>query len=182
MAIIGTRNFTTVNIKQDTPVESINNAEMLLQYAEIHSIRVIPIDVIGIARLLNIEVIEKDFSAAPEISSKIFKDKNGGWVIEINKTQNENRKRYAIAHNIGHFCLHKKDHEDEIFYRERDDTNKEECQANDFAGKILIPEDDFLNRIRSGHDSIEELSEIYGVSSLAIRIRAKRVGVTGHGL
>lgn len=57
-----------------------------------------------------------------------------------------------------------------------------EWEANQFAGEILMPESDFRRLVRQGITSVDELAESFAVSSLALRIRAKQLGFSGHGL
>ena len=93
-------------------------------------------------------------------------------------------QRFTIAHEIAHFCLHQSKEdlfEDKIFFRGVD-INSLEYQANEFAGELLMPEDVFYEQIRQGNKSIERLATHFGVSTLAIRVRARNLGLTGHGL
>jgi len=45
-----------------------------------------------------------------------------------------------------------------------------------------MPEGKSKQAITQGENSIEQLPGLFKVSSLAIRVRAKRSGFTGHGL
>jgi Zn-dependent peptidase ImmA (M78 family) len=85
---------------------------------------------------------------------------------------------------LGHFCLHKHLRhifEDQVFFRGAEPC-KEEWQANDFASSILMPESELRDSVRSGITDIEQLAEKFAVSTLALRIRAKNLGFSGHGL
>jgi Zn-dependent peptidase ImmA (M78 family) len=55
-------------------------------------------------------------------------------------------------------------------------------QANSFASEVLMPEGDFRKMVRDGKNKIDELAQEFGVSTLALRIRAKNLGMSGHGL
>ena len=57
-----------------------------------------------------------------------------------------------------------------------------EFQANNFASELLMPKETFLQQIKKGKNKIEELARFFGVSSLAIRVRAKQLNLVGHGL
>ncbi|AIR81881.1 ImmA/IrrE family metallo-endopeptidase [Staphylococcus epidermidis] len=63
-------------------------------------------------------------------------------VIFINKNHSENRQRFTIAHEIGHYLFK---HNDNIKYRQEkykynEKELKEERIANDFSANLLMPE------------------------------------------
>ena len=68
-----------------------------------------------------------------------------------------------------------------FFFRGRNQSI-EEIQANNFSSKLVMPEKKFREAVTQGKNSIEQLSDLFQVSSLAIRVRAKNLGFTGHGL
>jgi len=45
-----------------------------------------------------------------------------------------------------------------------------------------MPEQSLREKVRSGTRSIEDLAKEFEVSTLALRIRAKSLGMSGHGL
>ena len=71
--------------------------------------------------------------------------------------------------------------EDSIFFRGAD-SDTFEFQANLFAGEILMPKEELLKQIQNGNAKIEDLAKYFGVSTLAIRVRAKQLNLQGHGL
>jgi Zn-dependent peptidase ImmA (M78 family) len=60
--------------------------------------------------------------------------------------------------------------------------NRDKAAANVFARQILMPDEQFKNDVRNGINDIENLADKYGVPTLAVRIRAKELGMRGHGL
>lgn len=106
---------------------------------------VIPVDVVKAARLYELDVyvieMEKMVGATP---SGILTEHNGKWAIFINDADSLTRQRFTIAHELGHFLLHKgKQFVDEFsagetFYRDGEDT-AEEREANYFAACLLMP-------------------------------------------
>lgn len=126
----------------------------------------------------------------------------------------EKRTRFTLAHELGHFVLHEfvykqfkasefKDWFDFIDSIEEDDLDWFEIQADEFAGRLLVPKEALLSEVESlrpkieqyikdshadsliNHDeiSVEEyvkkaigrmLSERFLVSSAVIEIRLKR--------
>lgn len=184
MAIIRTRCFSGPCTIASSDIELYDTPEKVLQFAKSKGINDVPLDVAKLAETFSIDI--KYVGLADDSSGELFKDpESDRWVMCINRKHHINRQRYTIAHEIAHFCLHrhlKYRFEDEIFFRGGESYDKEEMEANDFASSILIPEQEFKIRVRSGTRKIEELAKIFEVSTLALRIRAKSLGMSGHGL
>jgi hypothetical protein len=138
-----------------------------------------PIDVVAIAFDLHINVWETK-SFPDTISGKIFKDPlNGGtsgFSILVNASHSLLRKRFTIAHEIGHFILHRKRLEsgeliDDAMYRSGGVTAREETEANRFAADLLMPFPLVRSLISAGIRTPEQLAEKLQVSLAAMRIR-----------
>lgn len=161
----------------------IDTPAKLLGFARKNSLETLPLDAEGIAEKLNIEIkkeqLEEDLSGI--LRKSVEKD---SWELLINKNHHCNRQRYTVAHELGHYCLHKHlrtEFQDQIFFR-GGETTKEEMQANAFASEILMPESEFRKLVREGTNSIDQLADVFKVSTLALRIKAKSLGMSGHGL
>lgn len=101
------------------------------------------------------------------------------------------RKRFSIAHEIGHFILHDENlHVDEkmrsnVQYRNEYSSlgvDDHEIEANQFAAEILMPEEMLLKdatklKDKSPEVAIEELAKLYDVSIQSMTIRLTRLGV-----
>jgi len=113
-----------------------------------------------------------------EESGSLKKCNDGTWELSVNNLHHINRQRFTLAHEYGHYCLHKDKQSvftDEIFFRNANNDSMEYA-ANEFAAKILMPESDFRSLILTGTTSIRELALIFKVSASAIKIRAKQLG------
>jgi Zn-dependent peptidase ImmA (M78 family) len=112
-------------------------------------------------------------------------------VIAVNSAQHENRQRFTIAHEIGHFLLHKgtRVHFDDDFrvnYRKADTTGAatvDEMEANWFAAALLMPENflkkDWLRLRLETHaalGAIQSLAVRYKVSPKAMELRLVNLG------
>lgn len=93
------------------------------------------------------------------------------------------RDRFTIAHELGHYMLHylyanqiQKKGLDKVI-AERYGFGREETEANVFAACFLMPEDRYISeyKIHSGAHTL--LSEIFGVSTRASKLRAKNLGL-----
>ena len=183
MAIIRRIRFTPSGDLDPNDISLIDTPEKLLKFAELRELDTFPLDVEGVAEKLGI-LVER-VALEDDISGILYKDEeDDSWVIQVNGDHHPNRRRYTIAHELGHFCLHRhlrNIFEDKIFFR-GSEPSKPEWQANDFASSILMPEDKFIEMVRSGVKKVEELAKEFQVSTLALRIRAKNLGISGHGL
>lgn len=183
MAIIRRIRFTPSGDLDPNDIALIDTPEKLLTFAKLQGFDAVPLDVEGVAKKLGIRI--EYVPLKDDISAILYKDKeNNFWVLRVNKEHHPNRQRYTIAHELGHFCLHrhlKQYFEDKIFFR-GGEPDKPEWQANEFASAILMPENEFREMVRSGVSQVEKLAKEFKVSTLALRIRAKNLGISGHGL
>lgn len=86
-----------------------------------------------------------------------------------------------MAHEFGHYLLHRQDYPDGIkcsaedMVRWESDYRQIEQQANDFAATLLMPLDDYRRRIdamaKPTLDDIGACAERYGVSLIAATLR-----------
>ena len=99
-------------------------------------------------------------------------------IIEVSKQAAETRKRFTIAHELGHLLLHPETRDG---WR-RDSfsssgTNQEEREANGFAADLLVPFADlraWLNLLRVETRVpvvVAKMAETYEISDAAARIR-----------
>lgn len=186
MAILRRKSFSTQVQSNPDDLGLIDTPEKLLRFAEPRGLVSIPLNVEKIADALGIGVEFLSFPSDEEdLSGKLFHDvQSGKWRIHVNAQHHPNRQRYTIAHEIAHFFLHRHLQdvfEDKIFFRGGEAT-KEEYQANEFASALLMPESAFRREIKSGKVDVEELAKFFQVSTLALRLRAKNLGMAGHGL
>lgn len=144
----------------------------------------LPIDISKLCRKLGYLRVETEFDEGFSGAALIDGDKK---IISINKGQHINRKRFTIAHEICHLRYHADTplHVDKnIFYRSDSNTSGDwrEIEANRFAAAILMPRIHVLNQVQSlsafiGDDEIEKLAQIFKVSSQAMCIRLKELGI-----
>lgn len=136
-----------------------------------------PIPVLEIAEQNGVDVVIADFG---ENSAKVagFCDfKNAK--IYVNVGDRVDRQSFTIAHELGHWMLHK-----DIFINEPDrypvlprfsSPNREdplEKEANKFAACLLVPE----RLLRPVKDvPISELARIFGVSRTMMEFRIKNI-------
>lgn len=103
---------------------------------------------------------------------------NGIWLIKVNDKHNTKRQRFTIAHELGHFMLHRNKSalfEDTVFFRgvEKDSM---EFAANEFAALLLMPDTRVRAAINEGIRNIGVLADRFGVSSPAMKARVVELG------
>lgn len=140
-----------------------------------------PVDVVAVAASFGVTVWEDLLPSG--ISGKLFRDQaNGGmsgYSIVANSAEGYRRRRFTIAHELGHFILHRSligdSVSDDEWYRSGLST-KEEAQANRAAADILMPYRLISSMRESGITDPEILADRLEVSSLAMRIRLGLAG------
>lgn len=141
-----------------------------------------PIDVESIAQRNGVSVTRQELESNV---SGILVIKNNKAVICVNINHHPNRQRFTIAHELGHFLLHK--NETNIFVDEpiilfrnaasSDCQAKKEIEANIFAAELLMPKFKIIKALESNAiDAFDEyevknLASKFGVNSQALIIR-----------
>jgi predicted transcriptional regulator len=135
-----------------------------------------PVNVVGLAAAFGLKVYHDDLKAG--VSGKIIKDPahggTSGYSIIINSNEAVNRQRFTIAHEIGHYLLHRDrigdGLTDDALYRSGLST-LEEVRANRLAADILMPFALIENAIKDGKKSVEDLASVFRVSTQAMSVR-----------
>ena len=133
----------------------------------------------------DLELYEADFndidkSFNDNISGFISKD-DGISKIYINKNRPKNRQYFTLAHELGHFFLHKEQLEkkgeildiDNVLFRQ-DGTyfsSKEEMEANFFAAELIMPQLKVRPVFELFNFSIQDTANYFCVSISAMSIR-----------
>jgi hypothetical protein len=103
---------------------------------------------------------------------------SSGWTILINASEHPRRSRFTIAHEIGHFLLHKDIASqygrivDDAHYRSEQISDFRESEANRFAADLLMPWPQIKAHIdRPDITSVEQMADLFQVSKIAMAIR-----------
>jgi Zn-dependent peptidase ImmA (M78 family) len=123
--------------------------------------------------------------------------KDNQSVIVVNSNHHTNRQRFTIAHELGHYFLHKNSanvffDESLLFFRDERSAQGvkfQEIEANTFAAEFLMPEQAMRERIsQEPLDALDDLEQSalgrlateFQVSCQALTIRLMRLGlITG---
>lgn len=161
-------------------------AERILSEAGVKSN---PIAVERIAKQLGLEI--QDFNFGSEISG-VLVVREGRGTIGVNADHHLVRRRFTIAHEIGHFVLHHDvsqlfiDHrKPSVFLRDTNSSTgerRQEIEANAFAAALLMPRN-MVSTVSKGlgldvfdDEALIALSDAFGVSTQAISLRLAKLG------
>lgn len=140
-----------------------------------------------IAELLGALVVDTEMS--PTLSGMLVREP-GRLLVGVNKSHHERRKRFTIAHELGHLRLHKgraliMDSDVRVNLRDSVSslaTDREEIEANRFAAALLMPEHMVRSEIgcesfSTARQLVERLSGAFEVSATAMNYRLVNLGV-----
>ena len=146
-----------------------------------------PIQIVAIANFYGFKVYQ--MSMDDNVSGMILSDEKNiknfdhNKIIVINANHSDTRKRFTIAHELGHYILQNKPNS---CYAHRDlgSYDSDEKNANSFASALLMPEKDVLNQVKalkqqSPHINDFSLTSIiantFDVSFSAAQVRLKKL-------
>lgn len=138
-----------------------------------------PVDPFAIARVLRIPVLSARFNS--DSISGMLQVHGDGHRILVNADHAMTRSRYTVAHELGHYELHRTvfnefiDTETDFYRREREYAKSSEIQANMFAAALLMPASLIRNLTYLGP---RVLADKFAVSEAAMRYRIANLGET----
>lgn len=146
-----------------------------------------PVDVLKVAREISHTKFPEDpithvhGGRLPGFDGALSRTKEGWGIIYNNSIVSKGRVNFTLAHEFGHYLLHRKDYPEgpkcssEDMIRLDDEYKQIEQQANIFAANLLMPLDDFRKQINAKEkptfDEIGECAERYQTSLLATALR-----------
>jgi len=141
-----------------------------------------PIDVRKLCVMCGVLVLERSFREA--LSGLVFAYGDGA-VVGINADQHETRRRFTMAHELGHYLL--RHHEQASGYEDRFHIDLEERMppgsdwraeraANDFAADLLMPRRLMAAAFQTTQNPVQ-LASRFNVSQVAMGIRLAELGL-----
>jgi len=133
-----------------------------------------------IAENNNIKIVEADLY---DVSGALRRTSRG-WKIYVNRQDSPQRKKFTIAHELGHFFMHT-DQADEfvdgqIFTRsEVEKYGQRELEANEFAANVVMPEQKLRQMVPDivTQEVIDSLANAFEVSRFAMENRLLNLGL-----
>ena len=160
-------------------------------YALTELLESIPINIEGLIRAYGLE-LDKNADLSEGILGQLkYQDNN--FKILVKRTDHYYRKRFTMAHELGHFLLHKGKMAGNIIddvntlsggysaiNRDSSISNKEEVEANNYAAQVLMPKDLLIkyakdrgafNSGKLDDEALQEMATAFQVSKAAMKIR-----------
>jgi Zn-dependent peptidase ImmA (M78 family) len=132
-----------------------------------------------LALALGVLVVEAPLAKA---DARLIRKGTRGLVRVRHDIPDPGRKRFAVAHELGHWLIHKEQTqinactEQDMVMKYR--ASVPEVEANYFAAELLMPEKIFVPRLRNTKPSftlIKELANDFGTSLTATAIRCAEI-------
>jgi Zn-dependent peptidase ImmA (M78 family) len=152
----------------------------------------VPVDIEKLIKFLNIKIENKpDFTKMKVLGSiRIEKNEPIIWINKIANQLNE-RRRFTLAHELGHYMLHlaplstwnnEAFVDEKIGFNRDDEWDHREMEANGFAAQLLMPAHivrDKVNKYINNNQplDIEKLSSEFEVSKVAMKYRLQALGI-----
>lgn len=138
-----------------------------------------PVRLSAIANALGVRVIATNLPSG--ISGEIRPDPDNPvqFIIKVNRNDSARRQRFTVAHEVGHYLLHRDQIgdgiTDDVLYRSGL-SDRREAQANRMAADLLMPQqlvDEWLDRARTlkVDNVVSFLADKFNVSEAAMKIR-----------
>jgi Zn-dependent peptidase ImmA (M78 family) len=152
-----------------------------------------PVPVETIAEKMGATLVFEPFEGEDDISGILYR-KDQHTIIGINSAHSETRRRFSVAHELGHLALHPKklfvDKVVRIDFRDRTSglaIRPEEIAANAFAAELLMPSEFLARQIArklskrgappAKEKLINDLAKTFKVSPQAMEYRLTNLGI-----
>lgn len=137
-----------------------------------------PRDIEAIIEKVGIDVVSAPLTE--ETSGLIIKrDEFSDPQIYVDSTEPRVRQRFTLAHELGHYFERANADDMEYSFLDRrgsDHYDLHEFYADEFAGTLLMPEDEIERLQKDGAEPVEMASH-FGVSVAAVNMRLKRLNI-----
>lgn len=149
--------------------------------------RGMPVDPVEIARSLGVQVLRGNLP--PDVAGVLMKRAGHDPRIVVAAGDSDNRRRFTVAHELGHFVYRgagteaetdQYEYVDERSRLARAGTDPVEVFANRFAAELLMPED--VIRPVAKQMSAAVLADRFGVSQEAMSYRLHNLKLTRFAL
>jgi hypothetical protein len=137
-----------------------------------------PVSLRDVVSALNLEVVQT--AGEPFLCEAALEPVGDGHQIVLRGATSEQRRRFTIAHEIGHFVLHPHRLAPQRGGPGNAAWQRQEREADQFAAELLMPE----NMVREavvlhGPDAVR-LADRFGVSRAAMQARLRWLALGGH--
>jgi predicted transcriptional regulator len=135
-----------------------------------------PVSLRDVVSALNLELVKR--TREPFTSEAALEPLGDGRAIVLNGSGDSGRRRFTIAHEIGHFVLHPERCRPERGGAVNEAGRVEEREADAFAAELLMPENLVRDAIREQGLDVDRLADRFEVSRKAMQARLRHLGLT----
>ena len=138
-----------------------------------------PVSLRDVVSALNLELVGKTREPFTSEAALVpLVDGRGG---ALNGGGDSGRRRFTIAHEIGHFMLHQEQRcQPELGGAVGEAGRVEEGEADAFAAELLMPEHLVREAVRTHGTDATRLADRFEVSRKAMQARLRTLGLTEH--
>lgn len=134
-----------------------------------HLSDVLPVSLSHICKINNISI----YMASMRGVAAYYMEQDGQRIIVVSDQAPKTRRRFSVAHEIGHVVLRHGAIRLMMDGRPTSRPEWQEVQANAFAAELLMPK---MALTRKGILTPKQIADMCGVSMEAARIRAQQLG------
>lgn len=134
-----------------------------------------PVALRDVVSALNLELVKR--TREPFASEAALEPLGDGRAIVLNGSGDSGRRRFTIAHEIGHFVLHPERCRPERGGAVNEAGRREEREADAFAAELLMPEHLVREAAREQGPDATRLAERFEVSRKAMQTRLRGLGL-----
>jgi hypothetical protein len=139
-----------------------------------------PVSLRDVVSALNLELVQK--TREPFSCEAALEPLGDTRAVVLHGASNERRRRFTIAHEVGHFVLHPARVRPERGGHVTEAMRSEEREADAFAAELLMPEPLVRQAVLEQGANASLLADRFQVSTKAMEIRLRRLGVLPQGL
>lgn len=137
-----------------------------------------PVSLRDVVSALNLEVVQT--TGEPFLCEGALQPMGDGHAIVVSGASNERRRRFTIAHEIGHFVLHPGRLAPERGGAVNEAWQLQEREADKFAAELLMPEPLVREAALELGADADRLADRFDVSRQAMQVRLSGLGISGH--
>ena len=134
-----------------------------------------PVSLRDVISALNLELVQN--TREPFACEAALEPLGDGHAIVLQGGGDERRRRFTIAHEIGHFVLHPQRRRSERGGLVNEAGRVLEREADLFAAELLMPEDLVREAVREHGVDARRLADRFEVSQRAMQTRLQRLGL-----
>jgi hypothetical protein len=134
-----------------------------------------PVSLHDVVSALNLSLIEAD--REPFSCEAALAPLGDGFAVSVRGDRGERRRRFSIAHEIGHFVLHPAQARHERGGAVNEATRVREREADAFAAELLMPERLVRQAALEDGADVRRLADRFEVSVAAMSVRLRRLGL-----